>query len=71
MKNPPRYGGRPVEFLYKLALFADDHISRRLGLDLEQMARDVARHNETRDKECRSLRRAAEEMEVLTFKHIK
>lgn len=73
MATPPRYLGRPdtITFLYELALYADDNISRRLGLDLEQLARDIAYHDTVRDRECRDLRNTVEEMEVQTFKHIK
>ena len=73
MATPPRYVGRPdtVTFLYDLALYADDHIGRRLGLDLEHLAGDIVKHDDVRDRECRDLRNTAEELEVQAFKHIK
>lgn len=73
MKSPPRYEGKrySAKFLYDLALFADEHIGRQLGLDLEYLAEDLVKHNELREQECRDLRRTAEELEVEAFKHIK
>lgn len=72
-KNLPRYLGSVdrVAFIYDLALYADDHISHQLGLDLEQLARDMARHDEICDRECRDWRRAAEELELEVFKRVK
>lgn len=75
MKSLPRYlGGTTrdvVRYLYDLALYADEHIGRSMGLDLERVAEDLVEHGNARDKECRDWRRAAEELEVQTLKHIK